>query len=117
MRLLRSRHPVCGIWRANVADGPKPTYAAEDVLVVRREFDPEPVVLPPGGHEIISNLAAGASLLVACDRANAECGETRLDETLAILVRFGAITAISGAAEIPEGQDRKPAACGAANNS
>lgn len=117
MRLLRSRHPVCGIWRANAAGGPKPTYAAEDVLVVRREFDPEPVVLPPGGHEIISHLAAGASLLEACDRASAECSETRLDETLAILVRFGAIAAIAGTAEISEGQDRKSAVCGAANNS
>lgn len=106
MRLLRSRHPVCSIWRANVAGGPKPTYEAQDVLVVRREFDPEPVVLPPGGHEIISNLLAGASVLEACDRASAECGEVRLDETLTILVRFGAIAAIADGAEVRVEQNR-----------
>ena len=117
MRLLRSRHPVCGIWRANAAGGPKPTYAAEDVLVVRREFDPEPVLLPPGGHEIISHLLAGESVMEACERTSAECGEVRLDETLAILVRFGAIAAIAGAAEIRGKQKLEPAVGGAVNKS
>ena len=117
MRLLRSRHPVCSIWRANAAGGPKPTYAAEDVLVVRREFDPEPIVLPPGGHEIISQLSAGASVLEASDRAKAECGEVPLDETLKILVRFGAIAAIAGNAEIRGEQDGETAVDVAVNNS
>ena len=106
LRLLRSRHPVCSIWRANAAAGPKPSYAAEDVLIVRREFDPEPVLLPPGGHEIISSLLEGASLEEASDRAIAGCGEARLDETLTHLVRFGTITAVN--AEVRTPQHREP---------
>ena len=115
-RLLRSRHPVCSIWRANAAGGPKPSYAAEDVLIVRREFDPEPVLLPPGGHEIVSGLSAGASLLEACDRADTGCGEARLDETLTLLVRFGAITAVAVDVEARWPQEFEPKDCGATNH-
>ena len=85
--------------------------------MVRREFDPEPVALPPGGLEIISHLLAGASVLEACERASAECGEVRLDETLTILVRFGAIAAIAGAAEVRGKRNSEPAVGGAVNNS
>ena len=101
IRLLRSDHPICSIWRANAVGGPKPSYGAEDVLIARREFDPEPVVLPSGGYEILQMLLSGASLLDAFGHANAECGEVRLDETLSLLVRYGAITEIRNGAHAP----------------
>ena len=74
-------------------------------------------MLPPGGHEVIAHLSAGASVLEACDRATSECGEVRLDETLTILVRFGAIAAMAGATEIRGKRNREPAVAGAVNNS
>ncbi len=104
LRLLRSAHPVCSIWRANVLDGPKPSAAAESVIVVRKEFDPEPALLPPSGFELVTRLAAGASLLAACEYAESRCGEARLDETLSLLVSFNAVTAIS-AGEESRGRD------------
>lgn len=104
LRLLLSAYPVCSIWRANALDGPKPSAAAESVMVVRKEFDPEPVLLPPSGFELVARLAAGASLLAACEYAESRCGEARLDETLSLLVSFNAVTAIS-AEEVSRGGD------------
>ncbi len=94
-RLMRSGFPACGIWRANALSEPRPKMTPEDILVVRRGYDPEPVLLPPGGYEIMERLLAGASLMDACDHAASACGEVRLDETLSILVSYGAIAAVA----------------------
>lgn len=70
VRTLASRWPVLGIWRRNSeADAPRPAMAPEEVLVVRPDFDPLPVALPPGGAAFIEALAAGHAIGAAHDAA------------------------------------------------
>jgi Putative DNA-binding domain len=59
LRLIRSRWPLHGIWAANADGGPKPRAEAEDVVVLRPEFDPRPHLLPPGGGAFLHGLLAG----------------------------------------------------------
>jgi hypothetical protein len=48
--VLSSRFAIHDIWRFNhVADAPKPRTAAQDVLIARAGYDPEPHLLPRGG--------------------------------------------------------------------
>ncbi|MCV2868200.1 DNA-binding domain-containing protein [Defluviimonas sp. WL0002] len=82
-RLLRSRWPIRSIWAANVlGENPPKAAAAEDVLIVRPEFDPEPVLLPNGAGDFIAALMEGAQLSEALDRAP----EMDLTAALTILV-------------------------------
>jgi hypothetical protein len=73
-RLVRSRWPVHAIWAANLRDGPAPGTGAQDVLVARALFDPEPHLLPPGGGDFVAALSDGLPLGVAMDRAGDEAG-------------------------------------------
>ena len=91
MRLLRSAWPVHSIWMANARGAPPPTAAvAEDVLILRRDFDPEPVLLPAGVAGFIAALQSGASFAAAFESA----GAFDLTATLGILLTGGAITEI-----------------------
>jgi hypothetical protein len=69
LRLVRSRWPVAAIWAANHEAGPAPVPGPQDVAVLRAEFDPRPVVLPPGGVGFLTALLAGATLGEALDAA------------------------------------------------
>lgn len=90
-RLIRSDWPVFSIWRFNTEDGaPKPEMTAEDVLILRPGFDPEPHLLPPGGGAVIARLLSGATLGEAQDGI-----DTDLAAILAILLGHGAITEVS----------------------
>jgi hypothetical protein len=91
-RLLRSKWPVHAIWAANMRGGGKPVPQAEDVLVLRKGFDPEPHLLPPRGVELIEALAKGQRLTDAIDKSNAE--ETA-GAVLGLLVQSGAIAEIT----------------------
>ena len=93
LRLLRSRYPACSIWHSNALDGPRPGTEAEDIMVVRPEFDPRPVVLPNGGFELVARLAEGAALGDACEHASAD-DRFRLDAVMPILVSGGAVTGV-----------------------
>lgn len=42
LRVIRSRWPVHAIWAANHENGPPPKAVAQDVVVLRPEFDPRP---------------------------------------------------------------------------
>ena len=70
LQLIRSRWPVCTIWRANMEGGPAPVATAEDVIVLRPEFDPRPHVLPPGGAGFIQAIMAGKSFVDALGGAD-----------------------------------------------
>ena len=95
LRLVRSRWPVHAIWRYNVEDNaPKPEMVAEDVLVVRPELDPSPVLLPPGGGAFMAALKASAPLSDALDAAGREADEFDLSQVLAILIGTNALTKI-----------------------
>jgi len=90
--LLRSRWPVRSIWAANTRSEPNPTQArAEDVLITRPGFDPEPVLLPEGAGDFIAALLSGTTFGAALERAPA----FDLTATLGVLLAGQAITALS----------------------
>ncbi len=94
IRLLGSESPIFSIWLANTSDGPKPKPAAEEVAVVRKQFDPVPKLLEPGEHELLQTLLAGGSLGHAFENALAVVPEFKLDGTLGWLVSFDAIAGV-----------------------
>ena len=96
VQLIRSPWPIHAIWRFNTEDGaPKPAAQAEDVLVLRPEFDPEPHLLPPGGGAFMAALAQGASLGEAHEAAHADRPDFDLGPLLALLIQGDAITTLT----------------------
>ncbi len=65
LRLIRSPWPIHAIWRANMDNGPPPVAEAEDVVILRPEFDPRPHLLPKGGGAFVARLLAHDSLAEA----------------------------------------------------
>ena len=95
VRLLRSSWPVHALWRFNMEPGaPKPEARAEDVLIVRPEFDPDPVLLPPGAAHFVSALQGGQPLGQAFDEALSEFPEFDLTTTLGLLIGTCALTGL-----------------------
>ena len=92
LRLLRSIHPIHGIWLANAEGGPTPSQRAEDVAVVREQFDPRVILLEKGGYEFIESLAAGHSLGEAHASAIVANSGFGLDRLLLLLLRSRAVT-------------------------
>lgn len=91
LQVLASDWPVHGIWRANARGDAPPRMAAEEVVILRPEFDPEPYLLPPGGARFLTRLQAGEPLLAAL----AETGEGfDLTRVLGILLQGRAITGV-----------------------
>lgn len=96
MQLLRSDWPIHDIWRFNTQDGaPKPRAVAQDVLITRPEFDPDPQLLPQGGADWIAALQQGQSFGAAHDTALAADPGFDLGAVLALLLRGGAITSVT----------------------
>jgi Putative DNA-binding domain len=62
LRLVTSAWPLQDIWRFQTEGGPQPRPVAQDVLVLRPEFDPEVHPLPPGGAAFLKALAQGQRL-------------------------------------------------------
>jgi hypothetical protein len=96
MQLVRSEWPIASIWTFNTQDGsPKPQAVAEDVLITRVEFDPEPHVLPSGGAEWIDALMAGKTIGEAHEIAGGLSPGFDLGATLALLLQGGAIITLT----------------------
>ncbi|MFC6686691.1 HvfC/BufC N-terminal domain-containing protein [Jhaorihella thermophila] len=96
MRLVRSAWPIFDIWRFNMEpDAPKPRAIAQDVLVTRPEFDPAPAPLPSGGADWIAALQAGATIAEALETTRSAAPGFDPTETLTLLIRGGAITALT----------------------
>ena len=92
LRLIRSIWPVHAIWRFNTLEAAdKPEMRAEDIAVLRKEFDPEPVLLPPCGGAFLASLIAGHTLGAAIEDASAEI-DFDLSACLALLFQHGAIS-------------------------
>lgn len=98
LRLLRSSWPIHAIWAFNLEDGPKPPPEAQNVLVLRPEFDPELTVVSNGTSDFIEALLAGQTLTDANDLALAVEPEFDLSQALGLLLSGQAITQLS-----PEG--------------
>ncbi len=91
LRLVRSRWPIHAIWHANAKGGGAPNeVVAEDVLVIRPDYDAEPALLPPGAAPFIAALLGGATFGDALDAG----GAFDLTATLGLLLSARAITEI-----------------------
>ena len=90
LRLIRSSWPIHAIWRANTESGPAPQPRAEDVLILRPDFDPIPHLLPQGSNFI-------AALIGRATLAEALSADPTLDLTavLTLLLDGNAITGVS----------------------
>ncbi len=92
VRLIRSPWPIHAIWRFNTEEGaPNPSMAAEDIIVLRRELDPTPVLLPAGGGAFVAALWSDKTVATAIEVAAAESKYFDLTETLALLLRGNAM--------------------------
>lgn len=92
VRLIRSPWPIHAIWCANAEDGPAPVPGAEDVLILRPQFDPRPHLLPTGGGGLVAGFLAGLPLR---DAVEAVGQEVDLAAILTLLLRQGAITKVT----------------------
>ncbi len=90
VRLVRSAWPIHAIWLAHTGDGPPPLMAAQDVLILRPAFDPQPHALPPGTAALVRALQEGQSLGAAIEAA----GTGDVQTVLAVLVAGGGIQGI-----------------------
>ena len=67
MILLRSQWPIGSIWHYTLRGGDKPTGVAEDVLILRAEYDPELFILGPGAGDVLHALHSGTAFGAAID--------------------------------------------------
>jgi len=102
VQLIRSPWPIHDIWRFNTQDdAPKPRAEAQDVLITRPEYDPEPHLLPPGAPTWIAALMQGASFGEALDAAQTDIPDFDLGTSLALLVQGNAITSLTPKEALP----------------
>lgn len=95
LRLLRSPYPIVSLWRYNmVADAPKPQPEAQDALILRAEFDPEPHALPQGGAAFVTALLQGRPLGAAYEAGLSETPAFDLSAMLTLLLGGNAITSL-----------------------
>ncbi len=93
--LLSSPWPLHAIWAFNMQNGPKPEAVAQDVIILRPEFDPEPHALPPGGLACLQSLMAGNPLGIAAARASEADKAFDLSAILTLLLPGNALTSIT----------------------
>ena len=93
--VLQSPWPLHAIWAFNMQDGPKPEAVAQDVIVLRPEFDPMPHALPAGGLECVKSLMSGEALGISAAKA-AEANDTfDFGALLTLLLSGNALTSIT----------------------
>ena len=92
LEILRSTWPIVSIWAYNMRPGsPKPQARPEEAVILRAEFDPEPIVLPKGGADFLEALMQGDSF----GSAMAAAGEDfDVSAVLSLLLGHRAITGI-----------------------
>lgn len=90
--VLQSAWPIHAIWQANTtSDAPAPVMRAEDVLILRPEFDPMPHLLGPGAAAFITALQAGQTIEAAAETAG---HQHDLAASFALLISGGAIVEV-----------------------
>lgn len=94
-KLLRSGWPVYSIWAFNTHDtAKKPVIKGEDVVVLRPEFDPEPVLLNPGDAEFLTAITTEHNLGSAMELAARTTEKFDLSQILTTLITAQAIVDI-----------------------
>ncbi|OZA07303.1 MAG: DUF2063 domain-containing protein [Rhodobacterales bacterium 17-64-5] len=91
LRLIRSPWPLMAIWAANHANGPTPVAGAQDVVVLRAEFDPVPHLLPPGVGAFLAGLLERKTLGESAALAGKDFD---LATTLGVLMTGRAMTGV-----------------------
>ncbi len=94
LRLLRSAWPIHQIWAYNLENGPKPSAGAENVLILRPEFDPTLTPVTDAEAVVIERLQKGDTLSAATQAALTTDEDFDLSHILALLLSGQAITAI-----------------------
>ena len=94
VQLVRSPWPIHAIWAFNLEDGPKPEAMAQNVLVLRPEFDPELTPVTDGTATFIAALQAQASFADAAEQAQEADTNFDLKQALGLLLSGQAITQI-----------------------
>ena len=90
--LMQSKWPIHDIYSyALDPTGPKPQGIAQDVLILRAEFDPKPHCLPTGSAGFVRSLGAGKTLAEAIEAAP----EADIGAVLGLLFGQGAIAQIT----------------------
>ena len=87
--------PIYQIWMSHRRGQPMPTSLkdnGENILIVRREFDPEPLILVKGGFEFVTALQKRQTISEAYERASAIHQGFDLTKMLRQLLAFNAIT-------------------------
>ena len=91
MILLRSQWPAGAIWHFALRGGDKPQGAAQDVLILRAEYDPEPFVLGIGAADVLTALQTGTPFGASLEAAPEGFD---LGPFLSLLLSQNAITAL-----------------------
>ena len=95
LRLVRSPWPIHQIWAYNLEDGaPKPAGGAQNVLILRPEFDPELTPITDGCAQFVTALLDNDTLSDANDAALAADEGFDLSQALGLLLSGQAITRI-----------------------
>lgn len=91
VRLIRSDWPIHAIWMANARGAEPPRHKrAEDVLILRPDFDPAPHLLPDGASDFVASILRGGTVAEALEQAP----QFDLTATLALLLSGGAIVGV-----------------------
>lgn len=97
-QILRSAYPVADIWAMNTGRAPLQEiedWAAQDILLLRPQYDVAAVVLAPGEAEFLQHLQVGAALEQAAIAALADADDFDLGAALAAIFTRGAAIAIT----------------------
>ncbi|WP_375175215.1 putative DNA-binding domain-containing protein [Pseudooceanicola sp.] len=91
-RVLRSEWPVLSIWhRALDPTAPQAQPGAEDVLILRPDYDPIPHLLSPGDIGFLDALAGGAPLAEAAEAATEQTPDHDPTPILTLLMQNQAL--------------------------
>ena len=92
LRLIRSPWPLHAIWAANMENGPTPSHEAQNVVVLRPDFDPRPFALSPAGGRFLAALLSGLTIAEAISLAGPLL---ELSQVLTLLLQGHAITGLT----------------------
>ena len=91
--VFSSRFPVHGIWAFNThAAAPKPVGGAQDVMITRPAFDPEPHLLPVGGFTLARHLKGKLTLEDALTATMTQHPAADMAALLTLFLTSGALT-------------------------
>lgn len=96
---VASEYPAYSLWRMNASaepDGPVLlAKVGESALITRLDYRCHVEPLGPGGGTFVAQLASGRTLADAAAAATSVSSDFRLDQTLGLLLRQGALAALS----------------------